>query len=62
MDRDNCKNFLWDEKSHILYFWQLIDENNLLAHSLAKLSDEVRVDSDNIPNSMENTKTYNKLL
>ena len=62
MDGDNHKNFLRDEKSRILYFWQLIDENDSLAHSLAKLSDEVRVDSDNIPNSMENTKTYNKLL
>ena len=65
MDGDNRKNFLRDEKSHILYFWQLIDENDLLAHSLAKLSDEVRVDSDNVPNTMENTKicnNNNKLL
>ena len=34
MDGDNCKNFLQEEKSHILHFWQLIDENDLLAHSL----------------------------
>ena len=56
MDRDNRKNFSRDEKSCILYFWQLIDENDLLAHSLAKLSNEVRVDSDNIPNAIETIK------
>ena len=65
MDGDNRKNFLREEKSHMLCFWQLIDENDLLAHSLAKLSDEVRVDSDNMTNAMETTKTHdanNKLL
>ena len=35
------------------------DENDALAHSLAKLSDEVRVDSENVPNSMQASKSCN---
>ena len=40
------------------------DENDMLAHSLAKLSDDVRVDSENVPNAMETPRTHNtnKLL
>ena len=59
MDGDNRKNFLREEKSHVLCFWQMIDENDSLTHALAKLSDEVRVDCDNVPNTMESTKTHN---
>ena len=40
--------FLKEEKSHSLCLWQLADENDLLAHILAKLSDLVRVDSDKV--------------
>ena len=47
MDGDNRQNFLREEKSHALYFWQTCDLNNLLSHALEKLSDEVRVDSEN---------------
>ena len=54
------KFFLHDEKSHLLHLWKIADENDLLAHSLAKLSDDVRVDSDNVPNTMETSK-INKL-
>ena len=64
MDGDNRKKFLREEKSHVLCFWQMIDDNDLLTHTLAKLSDEVRVDCDNVPNARETKKTYNtnKLL
>ena len=48
-DGDNRKIFLRTEKSHILYYWQLFDDNHLLSHSLCKLSDSVRVDSNNVP-------------
>ena len=51
MDGDNRQNFLREEKSHALCFWQLCDLNNLLSHTLAKLSDEVRVDSENTPST-----------
>ena len=52
-DRNNLKIFLKEEKSHLLCLWQLADENDLLAHILAKLSDLVRVDSDDTPATIE---------
>ena len=42
VDRDNRKIFLKEDKSHSLFLWQLADENDLLAHSLDKLSDSVK--------------------
>ena len=33
----------------MLYFWKICDLNDLLAHTLAKLSDEVMVDLDYVP-------------
>ena len=39
------------EKPHVLYFWQLNGENNLLSRSLAKLSDNEKVNSDNLPST-----------
>ena len=56
---DNRKTFLREEKSHTLCFWQMNVENKILAHSLAKLSDDVRVDSENVPNAMETPRTCN---
>ena len=53
VDSDNRKIFLKEEKSHLLHLWQLADENDVLAHSLAKLSDSGKVDSDNIPSTAE---------
>ena len=35
----------------MLFFWQICDLNNFLSHALAKLSDEVRVDSENSPST-----------
>ena len=60
IDGDNCKNFLHDEKSHLLCLWQIADENDLLSHALAKLSDDVLVDSDNIPSATDPSKRENK--
>ena len=39
----------------MLCFWQLNDENDLLAHSLDKLSEDVKVDSENIPSTIKPT-------
>ena len=44
MNGDNRQQILREEKPHVLYFWQTCDVNYLLAHTLAKLSDEVRID------------------
>ena len=43
------KNFLRGEKPHVLCFWQMNDENDVLSHSLARLSDDEKVDSNNPP-------------
>ena len=56
-----------DEKPHVLYFWQLNDENSLLSHSLAKLSDNAKVDSDDVlstagPDECKNDETNEKRL
>ena len=53
MDGDNRENFLREIKPHVLYFWQLNDENNMLSHSLARLSDDMKVDSNNVPTTCE---------
>ena len=53
VDCDDRKKFLKEENPHLLHLWQFFDENDLLAHSLAKLSDLVRVDSDNVPTTAE---------
>ena len=44
LDGDNRKNFLRGENPHVLHFWQLKHENDLLSHSLAKLNDNAKVD------------------
>ena len=62
MGGDNCQNFLREVKSHMLCFWQMNDENNTLSHSLEKLSDNVRVDSENIPNAMDTARTNKKRI
>ena len=48
-DGDNRNFFLRTEKSHVLCYWQVFDDDHLLSHSLCKLSDSVRVDSANVP-------------
>ena len=48
VDSDN-RNFLWQHKSHILHYSQIFYDNNLLSHSLAKLSNETKADSRSIP-------------
>ena len=55
------------ENPHVLHFWQINDENNLLSHILAKLSDNSKVDSDNAPSTTgldehKNDKTNEKRL
>ena len=50
---------LREDKYHALCFWQKCDLNDLLSHDLAKLSDEARVDSDNVP-STATTSEHNK--
>ena len=41
-DGDNRKNFLNGAKSHMLYYWQFMQDNDLLSHCLAQSSDAVR--------------------
>ena len=48
VDGDNRKIFLRQCESHVLHCWQFFG-NNLLSHSLAKLSDETRADSRSAP-------------
>ena len=49
---ETTDRFFYGKKNpHVLYFWQTCDLNNLLSHTLAKLSDEVRVDSENTPST-----------
>ena len=50
---------MWEEKPHALCFWQTHDLNNLLSHALAKLSNDVRVDSENVP-STTTVSAHNK--
>ena len=42
---------LCEEKLHLLCFWKAFDENYLLAHALAKLSNNFRVVSENGPST-----------
>ena len=44
--------FLRSEKSHVLCHWKLFDDNHLLSHILCKLSNDVRVDSNNFPTAI----------
>ena len=53
LDGDNRKNFLRSENPHALCFWQVSDENEILSHSLSRLSDDVKVDSSNVPTTNE---------
>ena len=53
VDGVDHKNFLKEEKSYLSCSWQLADEDHLLSHSLAKSSDLVRVDSDDVPTNSE---------
>ena len=46
-----CRFFLREEKPHVLCFWQTRDLSSSSSHALAKLSDEVRVDYENVPSS-----------
>ena len=48
-DGDNRKIFLRQHESHVLHYWQFFDDNDLLSHSLAKLSDETRANSRSVP-------------
>ena len=59
-DGENRKKFLHEEKSHVLYYWQSFDENELLRHSLAQLSDDTKVDSDHVPKTSLTTKKGGK--
>ena len=64
LDGDNRKIFLRGEKSHVLCCWQLNDDHELLSHSLAKLSDDAKVDLTTVPptsNACNKDKTKEKL-
>jgi len=60
VDGDNRRIFLRSEKLHVLYYWQLFDENHLLSHSLCKLSDDVKVNSKHVPTISITPNNLNK--
>ena len=40
-------------KQHVLCFWQVNDENDVLSHMLERLSDDAKADSNNVPTNSE---------
>ena len=54
-DRSNRQNCWKEEKLHLLCFWKLLDESDLLASSLEKLNDEEWLDSDSVPSTVEHS-------
>ena len=53
VDGDNRKSFLqqgWG--SHLLYFWQTMDEHGVLTQSLSTLAKQGRADADGVPTTV----------
>ena len=48
LDGDNRKSLLKTEKSSGLYFWKLAHNTDMLSRNMAKLSNDVRADSDDV--------------
>lgn len=52
VDGDNRKNFLRGRGSHLLYFWQIFDDNAILYHTLAKLPNQFCASSEGVPSTI----------
>lgn len=53
---DDWANFLLNYKSHILYFWELMNQNVILNHVLAVLLNAVSASSESVPGSQDGNK------
>jgi hypothetical protein len=56
---DNRANFLNGNKSHLLYFWQILDETQILQSTLCVLPKTVSASVDNIPATTISVKRKN---
>jgi hypothetical protein len=45
---DNRSTFLAGNKTHILYFWELMEQNHMLESAVAELDDSQRADCDHV--------------
>jgi hypothetical protein len=49
---DNRQKFLGANKPHLLYFWQKLDEQNILNHTLLIISLDIAANSDGVPSTL----------
>jgi hypothetical protein len=49
---DDRRNYLGNNKPHLLYFWQKLDEGNILQNTLAVIPRDISADSEGIPSTL----------
>jgi putative lipase involved disintegration of autophagic bodies len=57
---DDRSDFLQGFQSHILYFWQVMDEYHILQKTLSVIPKEIGASSESVPSTVYNTPTPGK--
>jgi hypothetical protein len=55
MDNNDHQNFLGNNKPHLLYFWQLLEEYDILDNTLAVIPPDISATSESVPETVYTT-------
>jgi hypothetical protein len=60
-DNSDWQNFLGNNKPHLLYYWQLLEDNDILESTLSVIPNEISASSESVPETVYTTPSHKKI-